>query len=142
MQGEFTYEVTETRIVSPTQVEVLEDKGDNRLTLSACHPKYSARERIIVVSHLAADEAAAPAADPRRGRARRPARARRHRRRGRARRGRPSSSGSCARAIWLVAWLVGRRWRKWPSYLIGFPFFLVALFFFFEEFSRLLPSNF
>ena len=43
MQGEFTYEVTETHIVSPTQVEVLEDKGDNRLTLSACHPKYSAR---------------------------------------------------------------------------------------------------
>ena len=47
----------------------------------------------------------------------------------------------CA-AIWLVAWLVGRRWRKWPGYLIGLPFFMVALFFFFEEFSRLLPSNF
>ncbi len=43
VQGEFTYEVTETHIVSPTQVDVLEDKGDNRLTLSACHPKYSAR---------------------------------------------------------------------------------------------------
>ena len=47
----------------------------------------------------------------------------------------------CA-AIWVVAWLVGRRWRRWPAYLIGFPFFVVALFFFFEEFSRLLPSNF
>ena len=56
VQGEFTYEVTETHIVSPTQVDVLEDKGDNRLTLSACHPKYSARERIIVVSQLAEDE--------------------------------------------------------------------------------------
>jgi hypothetical protein len=36
---------------------------------------------------------------------------------------------------------VGRRWRKWPAYLIGFPFFMVALFFFFEEFSRLLPNT-
>ena len=67
-------------------------------------------------------------------------RARRHRRRGRARPGRPSSSACSARAIWLLAWLVGRRWRKWPAYLIGFPFFMVALFFFFEEFSRLLPE--
>ena len=44
--------------------------------------------------------------------------------------------------IWLLAWAVGRRWRKWPAYLVGLPFFLVALFFFFEEFSRLLPSNY
>jgi hypothetical protein len=47
----------------------------------------------------------------------------------------------CA-AIWLFAWLVGRRWRRWPSYALGFPFFMVSLYFFFEEFSRLLPSNF
>jgi hypothetical protein len=47
----------------------------------------------------------------------------------------------CA-TIWIVAWLVGTRWRKWPSYFIGLPFFLVALFFFFESFSRLLPSNY
>ena len=50
--------------------------------------------------------------------------------------------GTPLRPIWLVAWLVGRRWRKWPSYLICLPFFMVTLFFFFEEFSRLLPSNF
>src|SRR3546814_1910163 len=42
----------EQRIVSPSQVDVLDDKGDNRLTLAACHPKYSARERIIVVAQL------------------------------------------------------------------------------------------
>ena len=56
--------------------------------------------------------------------------------------GRPSSSGCCAPLIWLFAWFIGRRWRKWSSYAIGFPFFMVSLFFFFEEFSRLLPSNF
>jgi sortase A len=140
VQGDFRYLVEEQLIVSPSQVEVLEDKGDNRLTLSACHPKYSARERIIVVATLAPDEVALP----------RPPRAE----------GEviPSSlediDGAGAPAwpaillgvlcalIWLFAWFVGRRWRKWSSYAIGFPFFMVSLFFFFEEFSRLLPSNF
>jgi sortase A len=142
VQGEFTYEVSETLIVSPTQTDVLADKGDHRLTLSACHPKYSARERIIVVAMLAADEEPLPAPV-------RPVR------------DQPSVPSTlddidgegapawpaialgvgCA-VIWLVAWLVGRWWRRWPTYLITLPFFLVALFFFFEEFSRLLPSNF
>ncbi|HEX6424302.1 MAG TPA: class E sortase, partial [Acidimicrobiales bacterium] len=49
-QGSFTYEVREQLIVSPDQVEVLDDFGDDRLTLTACHPKYSARQRIIVVA--------------------------------------------------------------------------------------------
>jgi len=31
---------------------VLADVGDNRLTLTACHPKFSAEERIIVVAQL------------------------------------------------------------------------------------------
>ena len=60
VQGDFRYLVEEQLIVSPSQVEVLEDKGDNRLTLTACHPKYSARERIIVVATLAPDEVALP----------------------------------------------------------------------------------
>ena len=45
-------------------------------------------------------------------------------------------------AIWIGAWQIGKRWRKWPAYLIGLPFFLVALFYFFENFSRLLPANY
>ncbi|MDY7099614.1 MAG: sortase [Actinomycetota bacterium] len=53
--GEATYEVTGTEIVLPTQVEVLGEYGDNRLTLIACHPKYSARERIVVTAHLVGD---------------------------------------------------------------------------------------
>ena len=142
VQGEFTYEVTETQIVSPTQVDVLDDKGDNRLTLSACHPKYSAR-----AAHHRGVAAGRGGASPSPGRpearrARLPAASwRTSTARGR-RPGRPSRSGSCARSSGSLAWAVGRRWRKWPAYLIGLPFFLVALFFFFEEFSRLLPSNY
>ena len=149
VQGEFRYLVSEQQIISPTQVEVLDDKGDNRLTLTACHPKYSARQRIIVVAQLAPDEEVLPRPprqpddldDP-----------------GVERPAAPKSlddidtagsgnlpaillGGLCA-AIWILAWLLGRVWRKWPAYALGLPFFLVALFFFFEEFSRLLPANY
>ena len=140
VQGEFTYEVTETLIVKPTDVHVLDDKGDNRLTLSACHPKYSARQRIIVVSHLAEDEEVLPAPPPREDL---PAPSTIDDIDGEGAPAWPAIAlGIGCAAIWLLAWLVGRMWRKWPAYLIGFPFFMVALFFFFEEFSRLLPSNY
>ena len=57
----------------------------------------------------------------------------------------PSSTAGQAVAcalIWIAAWLLGRLWRKWPAYLVFLPVFLVVLFFFFENFSRLLPANF
>lgn len=57
LQGEFRYEVSGTEIVLPSQVEVIDDQGDDRLTLTSCHPKYSARQRIIV-SALLVDEPA------------------------------------------------------------------------------------
>lgn len=52
LQGEFTYEVAEITIVEPTDTWVLDDKGDDRLTLTACHPELSARQRIIVAATL------------------------------------------------------------------------------------------
>jgi len=42
-------------IVDPSATEVLSDFGDNRLTLTACHPKYSARQRIIVTATLVSE---------------------------------------------------------------------------------------
>ncbi len=39
-------------IVGPSDEFVLADVKDNRLTLTACHPKFSAEERIIVVAQL------------------------------------------------------------------------------------------
>jgi sortase A len=55
----FTYEVIGTEIVDPGQVRVLADVGDDRLTLTSCHPKRSARRRIVVSAVLVADEATA-----------------------------------------------------------------------------------
>ena len=140
VQGEFTYEVAETLIVSPTQVDVLDDKGDNRLTLTACHPKYSAAQRIIVVATLAEEEV--PVVRPPRGEEA-PVPQSLDDIDGEGAPAWPAIAlGILCAAIWLVAWLLGRWWRRWPVYLITLPFFLVALYFFFEEFSRLLPSNF
>lgn len=147
VQGEFRYEVGDKLIVSPDQVEVLDDFGDDRLTLTACHPKYSARQRIVVVAALQGDAAPATTTPQ------------------------PADTGgngdtasaqtidaglggerasawpavmlgvACA-LIWLAAWVLGKLWRKWPAYLVALPVFLVVLFFFFENFSRLLPANF
>lgn len=62
LQGVFTYRVMDNEgkghvIVSPDATYVLDDVGDNRLTLTACHPKYSARQRIIVFAELVGEPA-------------------------------------------------------------------------------------
>lgn len=55
--GRFTYRVERTRIVDPRALWVTRDVGYQRLVLSACHPLYSAAQRIIVFARL--EEAAA-----------------------------------------------------------------------------------
>lgn len=66
IQGEFTYRVLPQGedhghlIVAPTAVEVLDQDFSvhpNRLTLTACHPKGSARQRIIVIAELVGEPA-------------------------------------------------------------------------------------
>jgi len=54
--GRAHYQVREVPfVVEPTQVEVLDDYGDNRITLTACHPKYSARQRLIATAVLVSE---------------------------------------------------------------------------------------
>jgi len=50
--GRFTYSVEGTRIVSPKAVSVTRPVGYDRLVLVACHPKYSAAQRIVVFARL------------------------------------------------------------------------------------------
>lgn len=50
--GRYRYLVTGQVIVTPEQVEVVRDQGDNRLTLTSCHPKGSNRKRIVVTAVL------------------------------------------------------------------------------------------
>jgi len=55
--GRFTYRVERLKIVAPTAVDVTDPVGYDRLVLSACHPLYSAAQRIIVFARLERAEA-------------------------------------------------------------------------------------
>jgi sortase A len=50
--GRFTYRVERTRVVPPTAVWVTQRVSYDRLVLSACHPLYSAEQRIVVFARL------------------------------------------------------------------------------------------
>jgi sortase A len=50
--GVFTYTVSKTRIVEPTDVQVVDDIGSEQLVLTACHPLYSAAQRYVVFADL------------------------------------------------------------------------------------------
>jgi sortase A len=59
--GRFQYRVERTRIVPPTAVWVTDRVGYDRLILSACHPLYSAAQRIVVFAKLERVQARGPA---------------------------------------------------------------------------------
>ena len=159
-QGDFVYRVTETKIVKPSQNEVLAPTEDNRLTLTTCHPRFSAAQRMIVIASLT-DEPVEPLPPPvtvptedeipdeeipdeeiddepadvptldedtsvsGESVSKWPA----------------VGWGALAGLIWLVTWLLSKKWGKVPAYAMGVPVFLVVLFVFFENFARLLPAN-
>ena len=188
-QGSFQYRVTESFVVSPSDVWVLDNTDDDRLTLTTCHPRFSARERLVVVAALIGPAAsidpstgseAAPVelpGEPVSGE-------------GAAESDSPAPAdgvvteegndgavpitavpiepevadapvdglvshidgdraaawpaifwGLLAAFVWTVTWYVGQQWRRWPSYIVGGLVFLVVLFVFFENFSRLLPPG-
>jgi sortase A len=58
--GDFTYRVERSRIVAPTATWVTRRVAYDRLVLTACHPLYSAAERIVVFARLEAVRVATP----------------------------------------------------------------------------------
>jgi sortase A len=151
-QGEFTYKVREKKVVRPTQNDVLLPSEENLLTLTTCNPRFSAAQRLIIVSELTdnpapappppvvepADDDETPAGDdpvvePTLDEA--------------------SVSGDdtaklpailwglLAAFVWFVTWLLSKRWGRLTAYVMGTPVFVVVLFVFFENFARLLPAN-
>ena len=50
--GTFTYTVEKHEIVEPTDVDIVQDVGRERLVLTACHPLYSAAQRWAVFAKL------------------------------------------------------------------------------------------
>ena len=61
VQGEFRYEIDRTMVVQPDQVEVLDPTDEARLTLTTCHPRYTARQRLVVSAVLTGEPAPGPA---------------------------------------------------------------------------------
>jgi sortase A len=142
-------------IVEPTDVWVLDNFGDNRLTLTACHPKYSARERIIVAAELVeepvaaapttappttdiaddagdeideAEAAGAPDLDEGLG-------------------GDPGARlpailwGLFFFVLLGAAWFASTRWKRWPSYAIAALPLLLVMYVWFENLDRWLPAR-
>jgi sortase A len=54
--GRFTYSVDRVKIVPPTATWITRKASREQLVLSACHPLYSAAQRIVVFSHLVRSE--------------------------------------------------------------------------------------
>jgi sortase A len=57
--GTHVYEVREVMIVAPTDVWVTENRNGAWLTMTTCHPKFSARERLVVWAEMVAGPNAA-----------------------------------------------------------------------------------
>jgi sortase A len=57
----FTYEVRRTRIVGPDALWVTRRVSHDRLVLTACHPLYSAAQRVVVFARLVDAEPRGPA---------------------------------------------------------------------------------
>jgi sortase A len=62
--GRFVYRVVDTKVVPPSGTDVLDNSTDARITLTTCHPRYSTRERLIVVAVLDPAASSPPAPAP------------------------------------------------------------------------------
>jgi sortase A len=65
--AKFTYLVQKTEIVDPTDVQIVDPVGYERLVLSACHPLYSAEHRYIVFARMIRERLASPGSPGKRG---------------------------------------------------------------------------
>ena len=150
VKGSFTYTVANTHVVKPSQVEVLNPTPTPTLTLTTCNPKYSAKERLVVVANLAPGQKATPATPPPTS----PAPGGKQQALpgeglgGDA--GLASGRSKVPTILWgLLTALVGFGWwfavrkrRHWISYVAPVVPFLVSLFFFYAHLELLLPGNF
>ena len=50
--NQYKYQVIDVKIVSTEDNYVLKNSGDDRITLTTCHPKFSAKQRLIVIGQL------------------------------------------------------------------------------------------
>jgi sortase A len=156
--GSFRYRVMAKQVVSPTDVAVVGPTSDDRLTLTTCHPRFSAAKRLIISAGLVgpAPDAAPPwLKDGGRGLAG-----------GGVTATNVSASSAAAgladgqgggtggswpvTAAWAGAlgllWVATRRlgalWRRLPTYLLASPGLLALTWVFFSHLERVLPASY
>jgi sortase A len=149
-QGVFTYKVTASLTVSPSEVSVMAASTTPELTLTTCTPRFSASNRLVVHATLASARLSASAATTT------PTTVPTGRDTGNARAdGLGGGQGDRVPALWwggavlaaaVVVWAVARRRAgrptRWLLYGAGGAGVLVVLFFFFGAVSPLLPASF
>jgi sortase A len=153
VQGSFTYSVTSTQVVSPSDVAVVADTTEPELTLTTCNPRFSASQRLVV--HAVLTGTPAPTAPPPRSTPSSPSSPSKSTSRSATASGLAGGQGDWLPALWLgLLWaaVVGamfgvarrrsRRRARWAVYTVGGAVSLVALFFFFGAVSPLLPASF
>jgi sortase A len=147
-QGFFRYVVSQTEVVAPTDVAVLETIGHrSTLTLTTCNPRYSAATRMVVVANFDGGEKVPIPAAPELTHG------------GAGLRSLPGDALSGMSSSWWPAFLWGALtiaivvgavllWRRGPGLqrlavvVVTASGFLLALFFCFQQISLALPSGF
>jgi sortase A len=136
-EGDFQYDATRSVVVDPNDVSVIAPTPANQLTLTTCTPRYSAAQRLVVQASLVGTPV--PSAPSVTGP-----------------QPRDNLAGVGGKGVWVQAllwglaatavaaaiWLVYRRRRRWPAFLVGIPLFLAALFEFFGAISKIVPASF
>lgn len=155
LEGRFVYRVREQRVVGPRDVWVVANTPEPQLTLTTCHPKYSARERLVVWADLVVEESAEPTAAEPTTTTTAPSlpsedvseddsvAALTQGLEGTQRSLGPTWGwGAVVTLVGLGWWWLFRRWRHPFTWLLGVGPFLVFLFVFYIYLERLLPANY
>lgn len=144
VQGTFTYKVTGSQVVSPSDTAVVANTPTPQLTLTTCNPRFSVSQRLVI--HAELTTAPAPTLPP-------PKAARRGASGTNNLAGNPGGdwvptlelgllSAVVIAAVFVLARRQRGRVRRWAVYSVGGAASLVALFFFFAAVSPLLPASF
>jgi sortase A len=168
LAGIFHYKVNQApKVVFPTDLSVLDPTPTATLTLTSCHPKFSARQRIVVTASLDLPSSPVPQVAPATTTAPPPGPSSSpntvapavpdsatvsppHKRASDVSAGWLDERGAIAPtmlffAVCVLVVIAARRaWRRrqgWYWQVAAVVAFLPALYFFYENLARLLPSN-
>lgn len=141
LEGTYTYKVTEQLVVTKRDVYVLDPTPTATLTLTTCHPKFSASQRLIVKAALDDDRSAKPTKP-------RPVAVANRADLDEGLSGEEPSKlpvlwwGLMVALIGAIWWLAFHRYHRWTTWLMGAIPFTVVLFGFYFHLERLLPTNY